>query len=221
MGIIDFSIPKDIVQKIFQHKTIDNFIETGTYKGDSSFWAADFFKNVYTIEIDQEISKLTSERKDCPENIKFIVGDSREILAEVVKELRGNSFFWLDGHWCSGAGGKNNECPVLDEIRAIREISDPIIFIDDARCFLGPLPFPHKASDWPTIDEIFALLKHTFPHNLTTIQDDVIMCVPPEIKEILDKDWQEKYYSRFSPPESNKSHSVLFKAFNYLKKRVL
>lgn len=221
MGTVNFSIPKDIVKKIVQYKAINNFIETGTYKGDSSFWAANFIKNVYTIEIDPEISRLTSERQDCPENIKFLIGDSREILPEVVRELKGNSFFWLDGHWCTGAGGKDDECPVLDEIRAIGKLIDPVIFIDDARCFLGPLPFPHNAADWPAIDEIFELLKQTFPDNQTTIQDDVIMCVPPDIKKILDRDWQERFNSRFSQLESNRKHSLIVKVIKFLKRKIL
>ncbi len=220
MGFINFSIPKLLVEKIIQDFPIDNFIETGTYKGDSSFWAANYFKNVYTIEIDKEISRETSERKDCPANVRFFVGDSRDVLPKIVEELKGTSFFWLDGHWCFGAGGKEDECPVLDEIHSIKKITNPIIFIDDARCFMGPLPLPHNSAHWPSIDEIFALLKNTFPENHTTIQDDVIMCVPHDIKEILDKDWQENYYFRFSPSESKRNHSIVIKTINYLKRKI-
>jgi hypothetical protein len=45
---------------------------------------------------------------------------------------------------------------------AISKTKDSIILIDDARCFLGPLPPPHNANDWPRIDEIFLLSVTTF-----------------------------------------------------------
>jgi hypothetical protein len=218
MGYIHFSLPKRLVEKIIQLFPIENFVETGTYKGDSSFWAAAYFKNVYTIEIDSDISKSTSERPDCPLNIKFYIGNSRNVLPKLVDELEGSSLFWLDGHWCFDAGGKDAECPLLDEIQALKNLIDPIIFIDDARCFLGPLPLPHKAEDWPSIDKIFSLLKSLFPNNYTTIQDDVIMCVPEEVKKILDQDWMENYHSRYPSPIVEIKKSKITRINNYLKK---
>lgn len=220
MGFINFSIPKELVTKIINTTPIDNFIETGTFQGGTSFWAAKFFKNVYTIEIDPEISRKTSERIDCPSNIKFLVGDSKDILPQLVEKLNGSSFFWLDGHWCFGAGGKDAECPVLDEIISIKDLKDPIIFIDDARCFLGPLPPPHKAEDWPGIDEIFALLKQTFPNHYTTIQDDVIICVPATIKNILDQDWMENFDQRFNLPVEESIRTLSLKIIKRIIKKI-
>lgn len=197
MGIINFSIPKDIVVKISNQINVNNFIETGTFMGGTCFWASEYFRNIYTIEIDEEISKKTASRDDCPKNIEFIVGDSKFALKELMNKIEGRSFFWLDGHWCMGAGGKDEECPLLDELNALQNQIDPIIFIDDARCFLGPIPPPHNSEDWPKIDEVFAHLKKLFPTHFTTIQDDVIMCVPQDVAKIINEDWQEKFNDRF------------------------
>jgi hypothetical protein len=134
--------------------------------------------------------------------------------------LNGPSFFWLDGHWCFGAGGKEAECPVLDEIISIKDLKDPIIFIDDARCFLGPLPPPHKAEDWPGIDEIFSLLKQTFPNHYTTIQDDVIICVPAQIKNILDQDWMENFDQRFNLPVEESIRTLSLKIIKRIIKKI-
>lgn len=198
MGVITFSIPKELVARIASEIKFDNFVETGTYQGGTCFWAAQFFNKVYTIEIDPVMSRSTASKPDCPKNIEFLVGNSKDILPQLASnKLNGRSFFWLDGHWCGG-GGKDEECPLMEELTAIRSLKDAVIFIDDARCFLGPLPLPHDATHWPRIDEIFQKLKELFPDNFTTIQDDVIMSVPPDIARIVNADWQEKYNARFT-----------------------
>lgn len=197
MGIINFSIPKEIVVKIAKETNIKNFVETGTFKGGTAFWAATHFPNVYTIEIDEKISKETASNPNRPHNIEFIVGDSKYALKDLMERITERSFFWLDGHWCMGAGGKDEECPLLEELSAISIAKEPVIFIDDARCFLGPMPPPHNSEDWPLIDEVFATLKNYFPNHFTTIQDDVIMCVPTDVKKIINQDWQDKFNDRF------------------------
>lgn len=198
MGIVNFSIPKSTVLRLCQFKPIDNFVETGTYKGETSFWAARYFKKVYTIEIDEKIAHETSSRQDRPENLEFFVGNSKDLLPELMaKKIKGSCFFWLDGHWCFGAGGKEEECPLLFELEAIKSFQDSIIFIDDARCFLGPLPPPHDSSHWPRIDQIFDLTRSLFPKHRFTIQDDVIMIVPEEYMKALDEEWQGSFNQRF------------------------
>jgi hypothetical protein len=198
MGIITFSIPKELVKRIVKQIPFENFVETGTFQGGSSFWAAGHFKKVYTIEIDPAMSKSTASKPDCPKNIEFLVGNSKDILPKLAAgQLTGRSFFWLDGHWCGGLK-TGEECPLMDELKAIAKMKDSVIFIDDARCFLGPPQEPHDPKHWPRIDEIFGLIKELFPNNFTTIQDDVIMSVPPDVAKIINDDWKEKYDTRFA-----------------------
>jgi hypothetical protein len=210
MGVVTFSIPKDLVTRITKDLKFDNFVETGTFQGGTCFWAAGHFKKVFTIEIDPATSKATAAKPDCPRNIEFLIGNSRDILPQLVKKLDGRSFFWLDGHWCGG-GGKDEECPLLEELEAIADLKNAVIFIDDARCFLGPLPEPHRAEDWPLIDEIFYKLHAIFPDHFITIQDDVIMSVPPDVARIINADWKEKYYSRFHAEQPKVSKRQLLK----------
>ena len=96
------------------------------------------------------------------------------------------------------AGGKDEECPLMDELKALVSLQDSIILIDDARCFLGPLPPPDNASDWPRIDEIFSIVKTSFPNHHATIIDDVIVICPSDAQVFVDKYWQETYNKRFS-----------------------
>lgn len=182
MGIINFSIPKDIVEAFKRQGQIRNFAETGTYHGGSCFWAANHFEKVYTIEIDPEISRLTAAKPDCPANISFFVGNSRDVLPQVIKELQGRTLFWLDGHWCNVSElGKNDECPLMDELKALKQLPDAVILIDDARLFFGNLNHLHDHSHWPDYLEIKVLLQQQFPQNLVTVCDDVIYCIPPDL----------------------------------------
>jgi len=198
MGYVSFSMPREIVLKFKEKASIRNFVETGTFKGNTSFWAAAHFENVYTIEIDPAISKSTSSRPDCPGNIEFFTGNSKDVLPGLVTRLSGPAVFWLDGHWCNVTEiGKDMECPLMDEIRALHQFKDSVILIDDARAFLGPLPPPHEKAQWPRIDEVFLLLKKQFPHNLVTIADDVIYCLPPDLIDVFDADWISQFNMRF------------------------
>ena len=198
MGVINFSIPESLVLNLVKNNNVKNFIETGTYKGNSSFWAAIHFDNVFTIELNKELYEETSSRKDAPKNITFLQGNSKVVLPELVNTLDGQSIFWLDGHWCMGAGGKEDECPLMNELMAISKTKDSIILIDDARCFLGPLPPPHNANDWPRIDEIFSLIHNYFPDYTSTIVEDVIVAVPASVKQNLDDYWQNNYNRIYS-----------------------
>jgi len=203
MGYISFSMPKEIVLKFKAKGGITNFVETGTFQGGTSFWAGSHFDKVYTIEIDPEISKATSSKPDCPKNIKFYIGDSKDVLPGLVKELQNRTIFWLDGHWCNVTElGKDKECPLNDEIKALEHLKDAVILIDDARAFLGPLPPPHDNSQWPRIDEIFLLLKKQFPENMVTIADDVIYCIPPDLMQVFNDDWIGNFNRRFGQQQS-------------------
>jgi len=205
MGYFTHGIPKDIVKQIVNEIKIYNFVETGTYFGDTTFWAASIFDNVFTIEIDSEMSEKATNRLKNIKNIKFLTGDSHKILPDLLQKIAGSTLFWLDGHYSGpGTGGVDFECPVMHEIEAISVLHEPIIFIDDARLFMGPLPEPHKSNQWPRIDEIFHALWINFPNHSTTIHDDVIICVPKEVRKIIDIDWKNKYYYRF-PIKNNSS----------------
>lgn len=216
MGYIEFSMPREIVLKFKNKSGIKNFVETGTFRGNTSFWAAQHFEKVYTIEIDPEISRETASKADCPSNIEFFVGNSKEVLPKVVGQLDGNSVFWLDGHWCNVAElGKDMECPLMDEIHALRNLKDSVILIDDARAFLGPLPPPHDNTQWPRIDEIFLLLKSYFPANLVTIADDVIYCLPQAMVSIYDDDYIRKFARRYEDQSTrNPSNGFIKRVWN-------
>jgi len=89
-----------------------NFVETGTWKGDTIFEVEPYFENLYTIEIKEDlynnVKKLYNGNK-----INFILGDSSFELENVCKILKDNTIFFLDGHFSAGNTGRGiKDCPL-------------------------------------------------------------------------------------------------------------
>ncbi len=206
MGQIHKGIPKELIAAIQQIAHYEHFVETGTYLGNSVIWAAGFFTKAYTIEILPELSNKAKDRHDCLQNIEFLVGDSREILNKIVPILSPKTVFWFDGHYSGeGTGGQGKECPVFDELEAIKTLQESIILIDDARFFFGPPPKGHKIEDWPRFDELIIKIKALFPNHYCTLHEDVIIACPEKFRNIIDQQWKMQFENRFSLA-SSKSH---------------
>ncbi|MEM8901125.1 MAG: hypothetical protein AAGC85_23650 [Bacteroidota bacterium] len=206
MGFYKFGVPKDLVEKLKAFGDINVFVETGTFTGGTSRWAASLFDQVYTIEINPELRAQAMDLSTDFDNINFLLGNSKEVLPENLPKFGDSVLFWLDGHYSGGiTGGESDQCPVMEELQSLVGVKNPYILIDDARCFLGRPPKPLNSDDWPGIDEIFSFLEKNFPNNRFTIHDDVIICVPEQAWEVVLEDWDEKYRERYpTKPEKKK-----------------
>jgi hypothetical protein len=180
MGIVTLGPPEDVVIKLAKLNNCSVFVETGTFRGETARWASKHFDIVYTIERAENIYKLYRKELQQLKNVKSLLGDSREILPLVLKEVDDKkAVFWLDGHWSGGeTAGADDECPVLDELACLTDRTDDIILIDDARLFLSAPPKPHKPSEWPTIAEIIDALSRGGKHPFIQIIDDIIFAIP-------------------------------------------
>ncbi len=181
MGAIEFSAPKKFIYSIQEKFQYSNFIETGTYMGETSIWASAYFKNVFTIEVNPELSSEAAKRASGKTNIRFINGDSSVELVKISEKLTSSCVYWLDGHWCGGVSKITAECPLMAELHAIKEKDDDIVLIDDARFFMGIVPEPHQPDAWPRIDAVINSLKIKYPKHEVIIEYDVIMCLPKAI----------------------------------------
>ena len=181
MGAIEFSAPKKFIYSIQEKFQYSNFIETGTYMGETSIWASTLFKNVFTIEVNPELSQAAVRRAKGKDNISFICGDSSLMLKDISKILTGTSLYWLDGHWCGGVSKLTGECPLMAELNSILSRDEDIVLIDDARFFMGIVPQPHHPDEWPRIDQVISLLKIKYPAHEIIIEYDIIMCLPKRI----------------------------------------
>ena len=192
MGLIYAGVPEPVVQKILMHFPIENFVETGTYVGDTAFWASRYFKNVFTIEKSPPLWEKARNKYRDVQNINFLFGDSGEILRKIKPQLNTPAMFWLDAHWSGGMTyGEGDECALLRELEAIIDIDqNNFILIDDARLFLLPPPRPHSATDWPNIGQITGMFGKTDRY-YTVVIDDVIVASPKVARPVLLEFYQD------------------------------
>lgn len=93
---------------------IENVVETGTYKGRTTEWFANNFKNVFTTEINETFYNEAIIRLSPYKNVIARLGDSTQLLPVIIEELKKlntNTAFFLDAHWYTN--------PLLGELTAI------------------------------------------------------------------------------------------------------
>ena len=183
MGIVAPGFPASIVLELTRIHPIGFFVETGTFKGETTLWAATHFDHVHTIELSPALFERNTQTFSRVSNITPHLGDSRSKLP-VVLDTMGEQpgLFWLDGHWSSGVtAGAEDECPLLDELALLAHRSEDLILIDDARFFLGAPPAPHDPACWPTLADIVHALPRQGGESFVQIIDDVIFVVPRKL----------------------------------------
>lgn len=180
MGASNLGCPAKIVLDLAKLGDVTVFVETGTFLGGTTRWAAKHFKDVYTIELSEQLYKVSSTALKKLGNVQPLLGDSREKLSEILASIVDRrAVHWLDGHWSGqGTSGSSNECPLLDEIKILTERINDIILIDDARLFLAAPPSPHNPEHWPTISEVVNVIMRGRDDRFIQIFDDVIFVVP-------------------------------------------
>ena len=112
--------------KLKQKFNIENVVETGTYEGDTTIFLAKNFKNVFSIECNQEtILKAILNIKNANVNAHLIFGKSEEVFNVLLPKINNNTIFYLDAHWYA-------HCPLRDELNLIKKFNlKPVIAIHD------------------------------------------------------------------------------------------
>jgi hypothetical protein len=116
------------IQSLRQSLDLKNFVETGTYHGDTSLLMSRYFNSVYTCDIQDHPKAI--EFFISP-NINFTCVDSREFLKRTLPLVKQHSLFFLDAHWYE-------DWPIKEELRLIFNSCDtPVVVIDDFDTRMG------------------------------------------------------------------------------------
>jgi hypothetical protein len=155
-------------------------VETGTFQGDTARALGKLFPSVVTIELADELfERALAKLADLP-NVAVEHGTAPDLLRELEPAP---TLYWLDAHWCFGeTAGADDPCPVLEELAAIRSHPDDCYLIDDARLFAANL-YEH----WPTLVQVLDALREARPAAHVTVVHDLIVSVPAEAKDIVDR----------------------------------
>lgn len=152
-----------------------NFVETGTYLGDTTWEYRRDFERIESIEVEPYLHDQAVRRFRSMPHVTIHLGDSANVLPAIVPTLRGKTLYWLDGHYSAGITGAGvSHCPVFAELDAIFSLSNEpfVIVIDDARCF-GTDPA------YPTVADVRERVAGLSRNEATmTVENDMIIIRP-------------------------------------------
>jgi hypothetical protein len=125
---------------------LNNFVETGTWKGDGLLHAMRFpFKRLWSVELQPDLCRKARDRmvleRPCDERWSILRGDSRTYIEVIVGCLKGPTLWWLDAHLPERYGdpGDAPKLPLEDEILSIvnsnYDHSGDVFIIDDWRLY--------------------------------------------------------------------------------------
>jgi hypothetical protein len=153
---------------LIQRSGIRTFVETGTYRGDTVRALSKLTDRCISIELDPALYAAAREKFQVGSGIELLLGNSGDLIPNLLKDLTQPALFWLDAHY-SGAGTARGaeDTPILQELGAIlrHPVEGHVVVIDDARDFVG-------AADYPTMRSLARFVER---HGYTIrARDDLI-----------------------------------------------
>lgn len=127
----------------------DSLIETGTFVGNTAMRCSRAFKQVYTIELDQDLFEQASKYLASRDNVECIQGDATVELPKILQRSEcNNTVIFLDGHFSQGVTAHGDvaepACELLTSLAAYKEKIKGIV-VDDFRLFGIDKGWPKKS----------------------------------------------------------------------------
>jgi hypothetical protein len=163
-------IKQQIVRQYARDFGLDALVETGTYFGEMIAATQDLFRDIWSIEIEPWLHQRAQKVFAAKPHIHLLLGDSRDVLPQVLEQLDRPALFWLDGHFSGGITGKGiSETPIVQELDAIARhpVKQHVLLIDDARDFTGK-------NDYPSIEQMRQYVGERFPARVFQLENDII-----------------------------------------------
>jgi hypothetical protein len=178
--------PESLVLALQEQLDIREFVETGTFHGHTTAWAAGHFERVITIELSPDYHAAAVARFKADPRIRPLCGSSTAVLRAMVPALTAPAIFWLDAHWSGlDTAGREAECPLLAEIELLNGTAvDHVVLVDDARLFCAPPARPHRADQWPDLAAAVGALSAD-GRRYVVLVDDVLVGVPAAVRPFL------------------------------------
>lgn len=196
MGSLSDRPLNGLVNWIADQGGVKTCVETGTAHGTSAFFASNLFDRVVTIDRNFEYQEEARRRHakhfqegTVRDNIEYILGNSEDTLEDVINDISGSIFFWLDSHSFPGGYGPDFCCPLLKELDIINDSGgDDWIAIDDVHDFSPPL----DPATYPTLLQILergSMFIQQQSTRLWVVAHDTIIFAPPGYRNMKTLEW--------------------------------
>lgn len=180
------SLPVELVGGLQQALGLTRAIETGTFEGDGTRELSRLFPQVVSIELSEVNHARAQRRLRSLSNVDLVLGDSAEALPLLLSP-EVSTLYFLDGHWSEGPAGADSQCPIMQELAALRGgHPDDCIIIDDVQFFLAAPPPPYNPAQWPRLVEVLDAVRAIHPDHHVTIFGDQIIAVPASAASVVD-----------------------------------
>jgi hypothetical protein len=149
---------------------LETLVETGTNYAHMLYVNKDRFREIYSIELDENRAQNARRKFASYSNVHVLQGDSAKVLPQLLPALKEPCLFWLDGH------DFDISTPVKQELNAIYKhpIRDHVLLIDDARWFDG-------RTQYPTLEQLREKTAREYPGRTVEVKDDIIrIYISPE-----------------------------------------
>jgi len=165
--------------KLFDLKNIKDkrntnvLIETGTFRGEGTAYAADTFGEVHSIEIHDGLYNAAVAKFKDNDAVTIHHGNSLDILPDLLTTIDDNILFWLDAHF-PGADcheeaydaeqNQSKRVPLSQELKLIHDSRDgnDVIIVDDLWLYEdGPF-------EWGSWDD------HSKKHGFNVTRDELM-----------------------------------------------
>lgn len=111
-----------VIKKLKADFQLINFVETGTFDGDTSLFFSLIFDRVFTCDVVDHPRRPEFYFRD---NLTYETKSSPNFLRDHLNEIKSRSLFYLDAHW-------NAYWPLRDELAIVfSECENPVVVLDD------------------------------------------------------------------------------------------
>jgi hypothetical protein len=169
-----YEVKRDFIARQAREHGLNVLVETGTFEGDMLNWQLPNFKQLISIELDEELYRAVRARFAVYPQVQLLHGDSGVKLAEATRDLKEPALFWLDAHYSFGVtAGRGTDAPIFKELSCLtgRQQFRDAILIDDARLFGWDFGYP-------SLRKVKKFVALHWPDHRFYIESDIICIVP-------------------------------------------
>jgi hypothetical protein len=202
MNLKDLAFNADIATELeiihlLKYLNIEIGIETGTSHGSTTLLLSDVLKQVYTVEVKEDIYKDTKRNLSRCKNINFYLGSSENKLEDIFTDIKLYKESNLNNKILKILNENKIETKVMTEVEKLMKINnnDLLFFYLDA----------HWYEYWPILDELEVISKNCQNNAIIVIDDfkvpdrDFGFTIDYNIGKILDYEYIKEKLEKIYP----------------------